>query len=68
MVAYGALSLMILQYLCYNAFSLFAIPITEDLGISRSALSLTTTIASIAGMVIAPTAALVAGPEPEIAP
>ena len=56
MVAYGALSLMILQYLCYNAFSLFAIPITEDLGISRSALSLTTTIASIAGMVIAPIA------------
>ncbi len=56
MVAYGALSLMILQYLCYNAFSLFVVPITEDLGISRSALSLTTTIASIAGMVIAPIA------------
>ena len=55
-VAYGALSLMILQYLCYNAFSLFVVPITQDLGISRSALSLTTTIASIAGMIIAPIA------------
>lgn len=53
-VAYGALSLMIVQYLSYNAFSLFVVPITEDLQISRSTLSFITTISSIVGMVIAP--------------
>ena len=55
-VAYGVISMMVIQYLSYNAFSLFVVPITEDLGITRGKLSLTTTIASLVGMVVAPIA------------
>ena len=55
-VAYGVISMMVIQYLSYNAFSLFVVPITTDLKITRGTLSLTTTIASLVGMVVAPIA------------
>lgn len=55
-VLYGALVMSTLHYTCFNSFALFVVPITEDLGISRAALSLTMTIGSIASVIWAPIA------------
>ncbi len=55
-VLYGALVMSTLHYTCYNSFGLFVVPITEDLGISRAALSLTMTIGSVAGLFLSPIA------------
>ena len=55
-VIYGALVMSTLHYTCFNSFGLFVVPITESLGISRAALSLSMTIGSVAGIIISPIA------------
>lgn len=55
-VAFGALVMSTLHYTCFNSFGLFVMPVTEGLGISRAALSLTMTIGSVASVILAPVA------------
>lgn len=55
-VLYGALIMSTLHYTCFNSFGLFVVPVTEGLGISRAAMSLTMTIGSVASIIIAPVA------------
>lgn len=55
-VLYGALVMSTLHYTCFNSFGLFVVPVTEGLGISRAAMSLTMTIGSVASIVLAPLA------------
>lgn len=55
-VVYGALVMSTLHYTCFNSFGLFVVPVTEGLGISRSAFSLTMTLGSAASLILAPLA------------
>lgn len=55
-VLYGALVMSTLHYTCFNSFGLFVVPVTEGLGISRAAMSLTMTIGSAASVILAPVA------------
>lgn len=53
-IIYGMLVMFTVNYVFYNAKALFIIPMTEDLGISRSALAVTGTLASLAGILVSP--------------
>ena len=53
-VIYGALVMSTLHYTCFNSFGLFVVPVTEGLGISRAAFSLTMTVGSIASVIASP--------------
>ena len=53
-VLYGALVMSTLHYTCFNSFGLFVVPVTEGLGISRAAFSLTMTVGSIASVIASP--------------
>ncbi len=55
-VVCGMFIMATLHYVSFNSFGLFVVPVTTDMGISRSAFSLTTTISSLVGMVISPIA------------
>ena len=48
-VLYGALVMSTLHYTCFNSFGLFVVPVTEGLGISRAAFSLTMTVGVAVG-------------------
>ena len=53
-VLYGVLVMSTLHYTCFNSFGLFVVPVTEGLGISRAAFSMTMTVGSIASVIAAP--------------